>query len=426
MDTLVKWKERASERKPLILNGARQVGKTYLITEFAVQHYQNFVYVNFETNPAIASYFDQDISPKRIIPLLEASSRVRILPRQTLIVFDEVQICERALTSLKYFCEEAHEYPVMAAGSLLGVALNREKYSFPVGKVEIETLHPLDFEEFLWSLGEEALLDEIRNAFAVNTPLPEALHVKALELYQKYLIVGGMPASIREYLKEGKLLLVPDIQNDILNAYISDMAKYATPTESVKIRGAYDSIPTQLAKENKKFQYKLVRKGGTTSIFGIALDWLQASGIVLKCTKVEQGFLPLSAHQDLSSFKLYMSDVGLLTAKSGIPQQAVLSSFGGAAFMGAITENYVAQALQKNGYLLHYWESKSIAEIDFVIQKEGFVIPIEVKAGTHTRSRSLSVYLSKYPSEYSIRVSAKNFGFENHIKSVPLYGVFLL
>lgn len=427
MDKLIKWKEKGADRKPLILNGARQVGKTYIINEFGLEYYKNVVYVNFETNRSVASFFDDDISPERIVRFLESSYKAQIIPEQTLIIFDEIQACERALTSLKYFCEQANEYHIIAAGSLLGVAINREKYSFPVGKVEIQTLYPLDFEEFLWAVDRNKLSLEIKNSFEMNTPLPENLHQTALELYKIYLIIGGMPASVLEYIKRGKLIMVSDIQNDILDSYISDMAKYATNTESVKIRAAYNSIPTQLAKENKKFQYKLVQKGSTATIFGVAIDWLSASGIVLKCTKIEHGFMPLAAYQDFSSFKLYMSDVGLLTVKSGISQQMILSPIeANNTFSGAIAENYVAQALQSNGYNLYYWESKSIAEIDFVIQKDNLIIPVEVKAGINTRSKSLSVYLSKYKTDYAIRVSAKNFGFENGIKSVPLYSVFLI
>lgn len=427
MDTLIKWKEKGAARKPLIIHGARQVGKTYTINEFGRLYYTSVVYVNFETNRTVASYFEGDISPERIIRYLEASFETEILPEKTLIIFDEIQLCERALTSLKYFCEMANEYHIISAGSLLGVAINREKYSFPVGKIEMKTLYPLDFEEFLWAIGKDRLCFEIKNSYETDTALPENLHTMALELYKIYLIVGGMPSSVVEYAKKGKLISVSDIQNDILNSYISDMAKYATNTESVKIRAAYNSIPTQLAKENKKFQYKLVQKGSTATIFGVAIDWLNASGIVLKCTKIEHGFMPLTAYQDFSSFKLYMSDVGLLTVKSGISQQMILSPIDtNNTFSGAITENYVAQALQTNGYNLYYWESKSIAEIDFVIQKDNLIIPIEVKAGTNTRSRSLAVYLSKYKTDYAIRISAKNFGFENGIKSVPLYSVFLI
>ena len=298
MDKLVAWKNKSTGRQPLILHGARQVGKTYLLNQFGREQYRNIVYVNFETNTSVASYFEGDISPTRILRLLEATFETSIKPGETLVIFDEIQACERALTSLKYFSEEAGDYHIVAAGSLLGVAINREKYSFPVGKVEMLMLNPLDFEEFLWACGRETLAGEIREAFIHDAPLPEGLHNTALELYQTYLVVGGMPGILAGYLQNSSFIGVDDTQNELLNAYISDMAKYASPSESVKIRAAYNSIPAQLAKENRKFQYKTVQKGGTAALFGVAIDWLSFAGVVLKCTKVEQGFLPLAAYQD--------------------------------------------------------------------------------------------------------------------------------
>ncbi|MBF0316271.1 MAG: ATP-binding protein [Oligoflexia bacterium] len=424
--TLLQWKAKKNqERMPLVLGGARQVGKTYILNQFGKENYKNIVYVNFEANLVAASYFEQDISPKRVLQLLEVHFETEIIPGETLVIFDEIQLCERALTSLKYFCEDANQYHVVAAGSLLGVAINREKYSFPVGKVEIQNLFPLDFEEFLWAVEKKQLADEIINSYLNNSPLPEVLHLLALDLYKSYLIVGGMPAVILEYVQNFKISNVPNIQSNILNAYVADMAKYASNSESVKIRAAYNSIPAQLAKENKKFQYKVVQKGGTASLFGVAIDWLTFSGVVLKCHKIEHAYMPPSAYCDLSSFKLYMGDVGLLITKSAIAQQAILSPIeSGNTFLGAIAENYVAQALHTNGHTLYYWESDHLAEVDFVIQKEEKIIPVEVKAGSNIRSRSLSVYCSKYSPEYAIRISSKNFGLENKIKSVPLYAVF--
>jgi len=427
MERLVAWHEKGKDRKPLILDGARQVGKTYVLREFGLRYFKNTIYVNFETNLTVASYFEKDISPERIIRFLESTYNEAIIPGQTLIIFDEIQACERALTSLKYFCEDANEYHIAAAGSLLGVAINREKYSFPVGKVETITLKPLDIEEFLLAVGRDKLVVEIKEAFITNIPLPEGLHFAALELYRLYLIIGGMPAAVLKYLETGKLIEIADIQNGILNDYIADMAKYSSNTESVKIRAAYNSIPSQLAKENKKFQYKLAQKGGTAVIFGAAIEWLCFSGIVMKCQKIEQGLMPIAVYADLSSFKLYLGDVGILSMKSGIAHQTILSDMEiNNTFIGAVAENYVAQALSTKGHPLYYWESQSIAEIDFVIQLDEKVIPIEVKSGVRTRSKSLSVYREKYNPEYCIRISAKNFGFENGIKSVPLYAVFLI
>ena len=380
-----------------------------------------------ETNQAVRSYFAEDITPARILLYLESSTGVKIVPGETLIILDEIQSSERALTSLKYFHEEAPEYHIACAGSLLGVAINRAQYSFPVGNVHSITLYPFDFEEFMWANGKEFLCGEIKKCFNSNEPLPQALHLEALDLYKLYLIIGGMPKSILEFLDKKSLLTVPNVQGNIINDYIADMAKYSSNAESVKIRAAYNSIPIQLAKDNKKFQYKLAQKGGTATIFGSAVDWLDFSGVVLKCQKIEQGFMPISVYSDLSSFKLYMGDVGLLTMKSGISQQTILSAAEiDNVFLGAVTENYVAAQFASKNYGLYYWTSENSAEVDFVLQKGNDIMPVEVKAGTHTKSKSLGVFSQKYKPACSIRISAKNFGFANNIKSVPLYAVFCI
>lgn len=424
-DELVKWKN-SDNRKPLILNGARQVGKTYSLCEFGEKYYKNTIYVNLETNLSVARYFDNDISPERIIRFLEAFAKETVVPGETLVILDEVQSCERALTSLKYFCEEAPEYHIAAAGSLLGVAINRQKFSFPVGKADTVTMYPLTFEEFLWANGEEKLCDEIRECYNELIPMSQALHERAIDLYRCYLIVGGMPAAVSEFVKSGKTILIPDIQNKILGDYIADMAKYADGKESVKIRACYNSVPAQLAKDNKKFQYKVVRKGGSASLFGEAIDWLGFAGVVLKCQKIEQAFEPISVYADLSSFKLYMSDTGLLVSKSGISQQTVLSGEPN-LFMGAVCENYTAQTLTSKGYPLYYWASEQSAELDFVIQKNSSIIGIEVKKAQHVRSKSLFEFIKRYSPAYSIRLSEKNFGAtDNNVRIVPLYAAFCI
>ena len=422
---LLAWKNQTADRLPLIVNGARQVGKTYILRKFGEEQFNNVVYINLETNLTIASYFNENIQPERLLRYLEASTGERIIPGETLIIFDEIQSCERALTSLKYFCEETPEFHIAAAGSLLGVAINRQHYSFPVGKVETITLYPLDFEEYLWAMGKELLSKEICAAYGAMEPLPDALHQEAIELYREYLIIGGMPACINAFLKSGSFLDVPLAQNEILDNYIADMAKYASNTDSVKIRACYNSIPAQLAKENKKFQYKVVQKGGSATLFGASIEWLNLAGVVLKCQRISQAFEPIAVYADLSAFKLYMGDVGLLTMKSGISQQTVLSGEGN-TFMGAVTENYVAQQLAAQGYDLYYWESSSTAELDFVLQKGNQIIGIEVKKGEHVRSRSLSVFVDSYKPAYSIRLSLKNFGEKDGLKSVPLYAAFCI
>lgn len=423
---MAEWKNM-SHRMPLILDGARQVGKTFSLLEFGKENFDNCVYVNLETTLSVAGYFSADIDPLKIIRLLEIWAQQRITPGKTLIILDEIQSCERALTALKYFCEQTPEYHIAAAGSLLGVAIHREQFSFPVGKVHTLTMYPLDFEEFLWAHRQEELSSLIRKNYSENEPLPQPLHERALELYRTYLVTGGMPACVNYVLNSGSTFEVTSVQNQILNDYLADMAKYATHTESVKIRAAYNSIPSQLAKDNKKFQYKIIQKGGSATIFGATIEWLTYSGIVLECRKTEQGRLPIAVHADMSSFKLYMGDVGLLTMKSGLPAQIILSPSGiENTFSGPLCENYVAQSLVANGHPLYYWESKSIAEVDFVLQLGTDVIPIEVKANIHTRSKSLNQFAKLYNPPYCIRISAKKSGFENGIKSVPLYAVFCI
>ena len=424
-ETLEAWKDNTKDRKPLIVSGARQVGKTYLLRRFGEEHFKNIAYINLETNRAAASYFEENIEPGRLVRYLEAASGIRILPGETLLILDEIQSCERALTSLKYFCEELPQLHVAAAGSLLGVAINRERYSFPVGKVETLTLHPLDFEEFLWARGKECLCDEIQDAYDRMEPLPTALHQEAVELYREYLLIGGMPGCINAFMERGSFLDLQLVQSEILDNYVADMAKYASNSDSVKIRACFQSIPAQLAKENRKFQYKVVQKGGSAAIFGASIEWLSLAGVVLKCQRISQAYEPLSVYADLSAFKLYMGDVGLLTMKSGISMQTVLSGEGN-IFMGAVTENYVAQQLKARGYDLYYWESSGTAELDFVLQKEDRITGIEVKKGQHVRSRSLSVFINNYQPDQSIRLSLKNFGEKDGLKSVPLYAAFCI
>ncbi len=424
-DKLINWKNQKKNRMPLLVYGSRQVGKTHILREFGEKYYKNVAYVNLETNQMVSSYFSENIEPEHIVRFLETEVNEHIVPGDTLIIFDEIQTCERALTSLKYFNEKTPEYHIICAGSLLGVVINREQYSFPVGNVDSMTLFPLDFEEFLWAINEEELCEEIKRSFENNKELPGALHEKALYAYKLYLIIGGMPRAVLTYVESGSLLTVPDVQNKIINDYIADMAKYASNAESAKIRAAYNSIPVQLAKENKKFQYKLAQRGGTATIFGSAIDWLHFAGVVLKCTRVEHGMEPVSVYSDLASFKLYMSDVGLLTMKSGISQQTILAAGEiNNSFLGALSENYVAQVFAAKHYGLHYWTTEGKAELDFVLQKNDKIIAVEVKTGTHTKSKSLAMFTEKYKPAYAIRISAKNFGFENNIKSVPLYAVF--
>lgn len=425
MDWLQKWK-KSKNRKPLILQGARQVGKTYSTLMFGKKEYKSTAYFNFESNTELISIFERDLEPERIIRELSVLSGQSIFEEDTLIFFDEIQACERALTSLKYFNEKANGYHIIAAGSLLGVALNRETYSFPVGKVDMKTLYPLDFEEFLKAINKQEISEDIKECYKNNREY--SLHNYAMDLYKKYLVIGGMPAVIKEYLETDDFNFVLSTQKNINNSYIADMAKYATPNETTKIMAAFNSIPSQLAKENKKFQYKIIKSGARAYEYETPLEWLKASGVIIKCNKCEEGKLPLSAYTDFNSFKVYIADIGLLSAKIGIPANVILSdlpSFNN--FKGAITENYVAKALVSNDHDIYYWESKGQAEVDFVIQdEEGNIIPIEVKAADNVRAKSLNQFIKKYEPPYAIRISGKNYGFENGIKSVPLYATFCI
>lgn len=427
MEELKAWKNMTADRMPLILYGVRQTGKTYLLQEFARECFRNSIYVNFERMPLVAEYFEGDLSPDRIVRLLEEHFGNPVVPGETLLIFDEIQACERALTALKYFCEEAPEYHVAAAGSLLGVAINRGQYSFPVGKVVMKTLYPLRFDEFLKATGNGYLAGQIREHYETMKEMPEQTHREALHIFKRYLFVGGMPAVVKKYVEEGSLINIPELQSMILDSYTSDMSKYATAGDSTKIRNAFLSLPAQLAKDNKKFQYKLIRKGATAGLFGDSIAWLTMAGVALECDRITRGELPVRAFRDVAAFKLYMSDTGLLSAFSGIMPEQIIRDELSELYKGTLAENYVAQTLRANGYELYYWTSDSpSAEVDFVIQKEGKVIPIEVKSGTSVHARSLKHYLNMYQPDYAIRLSARNFGGEDGVKAVPLYAAFCI
>ena len=426
MSFLEEWKD-SRHRKPLILQGARQVGKTYSILEFGRIHYENVAYFNFETNPRLNETFEENISPDYLIPILSHIAGQTIVRDKTLIVFDEVQLCERALTSLKYFCEDAPGYHIIVAGSLLGVAVNRAKFSFPVGKVDMKTLYPLDMEEFMLAMGERELVEQIKKSFAADTPLPGALHDAAMRLYRQYLIVGGMPECVKLFAETKDYILIRHAQDTILASYLNDMSKYNNPNEIKKTRLAYDNITVQLSKKNTRFQYKLIKKGGRASEFENAIEWLCLSGIASRVYKVEQIKKPLENYRDIDTFKIYVSDMGLLLAKKDLAANDILYMVEDINdFKGGMTENYVNVQLVINGYSTYYWMSERGAEIDFVIQRGGKLIPIEVKSADNTRAKSLKVYMDTYRPDYAIKLSGKNFGFEDGKKTVPLYAAFCI
>lgn len=426
MQYLEQWKENP-RRKPLILQGARQVGKTYSILAFGREHYENVAYFNFETNPKLSETFAEDISPDYLIPILSHIAGQTIVREKTLIVFDEVQLCERALTSLKYFCENAPEYHIIVAGSLLGVAVNRRQFSFPVGKVDIKTLYPMDLEEFLLALGEDDLVRQIRECFASLSPMPAALHDSAMQRCRQYLVVGGMPECVQQFAETQDYILIRHTQDTILQSYLNDMSKYNNLNEIKKTRLTYDNITVQLSKKNTRFQYKLIKKGGRAAEFENAVEWLCLSGIVSQVYRAEQIKKPLENYRDIDSFKIYVSDLGLLCAKKDLAASDILYMTEELNdFKGGMVENYVQVQLTANGYRTYYWESDRGAEIDFVIQRAGELIPIEVKSADNTKAKSLGVYMKTHHPAYAVKLSAKNFGTAEDKLIIPLYAAFCL
>ncbi len=419
---LEEWKT-SRNRLPLLIQGARQVGKTYSVINFGKKHFQNIVYLDFELSKELHRIFEYDLNPFRIVRDLSVFTGETIREETTLIFFDEIQACSRALTSLKYFAEDAPGYVVLGAGSLLGVAVSRDKSSFPVGKVKILNMYPLDFEEFLIAERGNDAAAVIRESYGRFGSCP--LHETFTDIFRIYVYTGGMPAVVREYLEKRDILMADIIKKGISDSYIADMAKYAGRDETVKIIAAYRSLPAQLAKENRKFMYRVIKSGGRAAEYASAVDWLISAGIVLACHRVSEGRIPLGSFADPSAFKLYHCDTGLLSAMNGISGKEIISR-AGSGFRGALAENSVAAALAASGYSLFYWESPGKAEIDFLIQKDGEVIPVEVKSADNARSRSLASYISRYPAPYSIRISEKNFGYENNIKSIPFYAMFCI
>jgi len=422
----MEWKG-SPYRKPLILQGARQTGKTYSILAFGREQYANVAYFNFETNPSLERYFSESIEPSYLIPLLSRICGQTIIEEETLIVFDEIQLCERALTSLKYFYELAPGYHIIVAGSLLGVAVNRESFSFPVGNVDIKTMYPMDMEEFLLAFSEEELVAQIHRCFDSDTPMPAALHDEALSYYRQYLIAGGMPECVEKYIATKDHILLRHTQASILASYLNDMSKYNKENEIKKTRLVYDTITVQLSKKNTRFQYKLIKSGARAAEFENAIEWLALSGIVTRIHRVELPTKPLENYRDIDSFKIYVSDVGLLCAKKDVVAEDILyQSMDLADYKGGMTENYVCNQLLANGYVCYFWMSERGAEVDFVIQREGKVIPVEVKSAENTKAKSLNVYISAYHPAYAVKLSTKNFGFEDGKKTIPLYAAFCL
>ena len=417
---LLAWKDNP-KRKPLILEGARQVGKTYSVKEFAQGHFDNYLELNLEYEPNLADIFKHALNPDDIIKEFELRTSTTIHPDHTLIFLDEVQASERALTALKYFQEKAPQYHLVAAGSVLGLAVSEKRVSYPVGKVDILAMYPMNFEEFLWSAGEAQLANHIRTCFTQDKF--NTLHEKALRLYRDYLVCGGMPEAVKNYHEADNLTQAQLTHRTLEKMYLADIAKYAPPTEVMRIRDAWNSLPGQLLRENRKFKYSSVVKGGRADAYRYPLAWLEAANMVNRCKQVSTGTSPLRAHESSDFFKLYLHDTGLLTTLYGASPQSVLTnSIESSHFKGALAENYLMQQLCANNTQTWYWGRSGNPEVDFVIQnKDAQAIPIEVKSSDNVRSRSLNIFSEKYHPALSVRISSKNFGFAKGIKSVPLY-----
>jgi predicted AAA+ superfamily ATPase len=426
-NTLQKWSEK-EEHLPLMLIGARQTGKTYVLRDFVNSaDFENVVEINFFEKAIYKDFFAQSLHPQDIVHKLELYFQKPLPPEKTIFFFDEIQDCEQAIASLKFFAEVAEQYHIVCAGSLLGVKINRLKSPFPVGKVQIEYLFPMDFEEFLWATNQKMLADEIRKCFDTNTSLSTIIHQKALDSYKQYLCIGGMPAALADYVKNDQNLVKTDVSiiSDIITGYLADMTKYSENINSLKINNVFNSIPAQLAKEKHKFQYKLVEINGKKEKYKTAIEWLIQVGILLKVQLITKPHIPLLIDENHHSFKLYLLDVGIFNKLTGIKFADILQNekFN---YLGAITETFIAQQLTANRHKLYYWNSGNTAEVDYLLHTEDGIIPCEVKADRNVGSKSLSVYVERNKPKYSIRISAKNFGFENNIKSVPLYAAFCI
>ncbi len=424
-NNLLSWK-KDSKRKPLLLQGARQVGKTYLVNEFGNQEYAEYVYLNFEQNPEFESFFQGGLKPAKILENISLYFGRKITSTNTLIFFDEIQAVPRVLTSLKYFHEETPEYHIIAAGSLLGVSVGKQN-SFPVGKVNFMMLYPMSFVEYLNAFGEGLLAEKLMTLKNIE-PLPDLLHEKLLTHLKMYLYLGGMPEVLQDYLDNQDVASVRKIQNEILQAYKRDFSKYTDKSQALRTAELWQSIPKQLAKENKKFKYSDVRKKARASTFEQTIEWLKKAGLINVAYNISVPKLPLSGYADYSKFKIYLHDTGLLGAMINVPSNIIVNPdkvFS--EYNGAFIENFVSSELIASGVdKLFYWTSNSAAEVDFILQKENNIYPLEVKSGLNRNIKSLRSYAHKYKPELIYRSSPRNFMQAGDFINIPLYGVCCL
>ena len=423
IEELYRWKAR-TDRKPLIVQGARQVGKTWLMKEFAKEAYQKCAYVNFEDNDMLRQLFQNDFDIPRIINSIQWTTGVTI-DADTLIILDEIQEAPRGITALKYFQEKAPEYHVVAAGSLLGIAMHQND-SFPVGKVDFMYLYPLSFFEFLEAIGEQRMVDLL---LSKDWQMITMFRTKFEERLRQYYYVGGMPAVVSAFAEGGDIEHVRNLQNGILESYERDFSKHAPAIEVPRIRMVWQSVPAQLSKENRKFVYGVVKEGARAKDFELAIEWLKDAGLIYKVNRSKKGQLPLAAYEDFSAFKLFMSDIGLMGAMSNLPAQSLLS--GNALFSdfkGALTEQYVMQQLKTNSNLaIYYWSADSSrGEIDFLLQRDCDIIPVEVKAEENLQAKSLRSFVDKNPGLHGVRLSMSPYREQDWMTNYPLYSVLVV
>lgn len=429
-DILLDWKNDTNNIKPLMILGARQVGKTYIIDDFCKHEYSNYVYVNLLDRLDIVDLYETRLNSLQKLTRLKALLNVDLEQEDTILFIDEIQESEKLISELKYFCEKHNKMRIVVAGSLLGVKLKRSRFSFPVGKVKMVTMYPMDFEEFLWAMNQYMLIDEIKNCYLNNTYMVNALHEKALDYYKYYLISGGMPESVQNMvLVDGDVIKYQkNIKLDIIDSYFKDMDKYVeNNSEALKIEKTYRSIPAQLSNESNKFQFSKIDSGARFREYESSLNWLEASNMVVKNYRVSIPEIPLEGFIKEEFFKLFLNDVGLLTGLLDIKYADIMLD-NLSLYKGAIVENFVANQLICNGFSLYYWQSDGIAKVDFLLYTKDGVIPLEVKAGDSVQSKSLKVYMDKFNPKYAIRINTRNFGYdkEKRIKSIPLYAIFCL
>lgn len=421
-EKLIEWKND-KDKKPLILQGARQVGKTYLIKQFAKSEFQNLIYINFEQNQDAHLIFEKNLDPNNIIFSLELYFNIKINNKKTLLFFDEIQACKRALTSLKYFQESDEQYFVIAAGSLLGVSVGKNS-SFPVGKVNFLSLYPMSFTEFLIAIGNEQLSKYLTQKQDLEK-IPEAIHNKLIDQLKLYFYIGGMPKVVQAYINTHNMGKVRKIQNEILKAYDNDFSKYTTKSQSLKNKEIWDSLPSQISKENKKFKYADIKKGARTNMYELSIEWLKNAGIIHQAYLLTTPKLPLNGYFDLQKFKIYLLDIGLLGAKLQLNSAIILHPeqlFQ--EYNGALTENFVAMELtQKINFNLCYWTSNGKAEVDFIFTVMNQIYPLEIKSGGSRTLKSLRSYYQKYKPNYIFRSSPRNFYKRDEFINIPLYAI---